>query len=62
MLSTALEDGNVPGLDLPIKANPAIVWAIGVFLKRDFQRAALARVPRGRRTRPPVARQCLHPR
>ena len=62
MLSTALEDGNVPGLDLPIKANPAIVWAIGVFLKRDFQKIVLARVPRGHRSRPPVVRHRLHPR
>ena len=60
MLSEAFEDGNVQGLNLLIKANPDLVPVIGVFLKRDFERAVLARVPCGRRSRPPVARHRLH--
>ena len=45
-LDDLLEDGRVLALNLPIGANPALARAIGVMLKQDFQRAALARIPR----------------
>ncbi len=45
-LAAMLEEGKVLALNLPVGANPALGRAIGVLLKQDFQRAALARIPR----------------
>ena len=40
-----IETGKVLALNFPISANPGIARAVGVFMKQDFQRAMLMRIP-----------------
>ena len=40
-----IEAGKVVALNFPISANPGVARAVGTFLKQDFQRAMLNRIP-----------------
>ena len=40
-----IETGKVVALNFPVSANPGIARAMGVFMKQDFQRAMLNRIP-----------------
>jgi len=40
-----VESGAVVALNFPVAANPGLAKAIGTFLKQDFQRAMLGRIP-----------------
>ena len=40
-----IEAGKVVALNFPISANPGVARAVGVFMKQDFQRAMLNRIP-----------------
>ena len=44
-LPELIERGAVCALNLPVAANPGLAKAIGTFLKQDFQRAVLNRIP-----------------
>ncbi|PWT96952.1 MAG: hypothetical protein C5B51_32340 [Terriglobia bacterium] len=55
--SDLIERGIVCALNFPVSANPGLAKAIGTFMKQDFQRAVLNRIPRlerggGREGRP----------
>lgn len=41
-----VETGAVVALNFPVASNPGLAKAIGVFLKQDFQRAMLGRIPK----------------
>ncbi len=41
-----IEEGRVVALNFPVVANPGLARMIGTFLKQDFQRAVLGRIPR----------------
>lgn len=41
-----VESGAVVALNFPVAANPGLAKAIGTFLKQDFQRAMLGRIPK----------------
>ena len=41
-----IERGTVVALNLPVSANPGLARAIGTFLKQDFQRSMLGRIPK----------------
>ncbi len=41
-----IERGIVCALNFPVSANPGLARAIGTFMKQDFQRAVLNRIPR----------------
>ncbi|MDQ2945297.1 MAG: TraG/TraD/VirD4 family protein, partial [Acidobacteriota bacterium] len=43
--SSLIESGKVVALNFPISANPGVARAVGVFMKQDFQRAMLNRIP-----------------
>jgi hypothetical protein len=43
--SELIERGAVCALNLPVSANPGLARAIGTFVKQDFQRAVLNRIP-----------------
>jgi len=40
-----IESGKLVALNFPISANPGVARAVGVFMKQDFQRAMLNRIP-----------------
>ena len=40
-----IESGKLVALNFPVSANPGVARAIGVFMKQDFQRAMLNRIP-----------------
>jgi len=42
---TLIESGKVVALNFPMAANPGIARVMGVFMKQDFQRAMLNRIP-----------------
>ena len=44
--SDLIESGKVVALNFPVSTNPGLAKAIGTFLKQDFQRAMLNRIPR----------------
>ena len=54
-----IEQGTVCALNLPVSANPGLSRAIGTFMKQDFQRAVLNRIPRLESERDRVWRQVL---
>ena len=41
-----IESGRIVALNFPVVANPGLARMIGTFLKQDFQRAVLSRIPR----------------
>ena len=41
-----IEQGTVVALNFPVSASPGLAKAIGTFMKQDFQRAVLGRIPR----------------
>ena len=43
--SELIERGKVLALNFPVSANPGLARAVGVFLKQDFQRAMMDRIP-----------------
>ncbi len=46
-----IEDGAVCALNFPVAANPGLAKAIGTFMKQDFQRAMIQRIPAMERDR-----------
>jgi hypothetical protein len=46
-----IEDGAVCALNFPVAANPGLAKAIGTFMKQDFQRAMIQRIPAMERNR-----------
>lgn len=42
----SIENGVVTALNFPVATNPGLARMIGAFLKQDFQRAAVARIPK----------------
>lgn len=44
--SELIESGAVLALNFPVAANPGLAKAVGTFLKQDFQRAMLGRIPK----------------
>jgi hypothetical protein len=45
-----IESGRIVALNFPVVANPGLARMIGTFLKQDFQRAVLSRIPLMART------------
>src|SRR5690606_16714572 len=44
--SELIEQGRVCALNFPVSVNPGLARAIGAFMKLDFQRAVLNRIPK----------------
>ena len=54
-----IESGKVVALNFPISANPGVARAAGTFMKQDFQRAMLNRIPHMERNRKRYFREAL---
>ncbi len=54
-----IEKGTVCALNFPVSANPGLAKAIGTFMKQDFQRAVLNRIPRMEKAKDVPWRQVL---